>query len=225
MIRSFGAHVRDHLVRGLLLLLPLIITIWLLRLLFGLISNNVTPWVAQVIRAAGFHGLDDWRARFLIPLIGVFLTFLVVYLFGLLAANLLGKRLFTLFEEVILKIPFVKTVYGGSRQLIDAFNVGNKGGFSRVVAAEYPRVGVWTVGFVTNEVGGGAAGSLLVFFPTTPNPTSGWLAVVPAADVVDLDMSVEEGIKLIVSGGIVLPEGPERRAWVGDLAARAGRPR
>ncbi|HEX6852552.1 MAG TPA: DUF502 domain-containing protein [Candidatus Polarisedimenticolaceae bacterium] len=221
MIGDAWAHVRHNLLRGILVLLPAIITLWLLRLLFGLISDNVTPTVVAVLRAAGVQGLDGWYLRVAVPLIGIVLTFLLVYLFGLIAANLVGKRLLEMAEQAILRIPLVKSIYGGSRQLLDAFNVGGAGGFSRVVVAEYPRLGVWTVGFVTNETPTSLAGCgvdaeremIFVFFPTTPNPTSGWLALIPGSSVHDLGITVEEGIKLIVSGGIVAPP---------NLAARVG---
>lgn len=223
----FG-HIRTHLVRGLLIALPTIITLWLLRILFSVISDNVTPWVVRVLTAMGVQGLDDWHARFIVPLIGIVLTMLLVYAIGLLAANLVGQRVLGWVEGGILKIPLVKGIYGGARQLLDALSPGGKGGFSRVVLVEYPRRDVWTLGFVTNEalahVPGpqGATEAVMVFFPTTPNPTSGWLAIVPTADILEVDLTIEEGVKLIVSGGIVTPdalgtrirrpgEGPGRR--------------
>lgn len=213
LIGIAAKHVRDRILRGFLVLLPLIITIWLLRVLFGLVSDNVTPWVLYALRASGVEGVDAGLLRTLVPGIAVLATLGVVYLIGLIAANLLGRRLLSWVEAAILRVPLVKGIYGSSRQLLDALTVGGKGGFSRVVMVEYPRPGVWTLGFVTNETPtplagcGEAAGTeaYFIFLPTTPNPTSGWLALVPSRDVVDLDVSVEEGIKLIVSGGIVTP--------------------
>lgn len=204
----FG-HLRDRFVRGLLLVLPLLVTIWLLRILFGIVHDNVTPLVFAFLRAVGLGGLEGWHARITVPVIGILLTLLVVYLIGLVGANLVGKRMVHAVESWILRIPLVRSIYGGSRQLLDAFNATKSGGFSRVVLVEYPRKGVYTVGFVTNERPGkdGFVGEVFVFLPTTPNPTSGWLALVPKDQVIDLDLSVEEGIKLIVSGGIVLPPG------------------
>jgi uncharacterized membrane protein len=205
-------HVRTHLIRGLLILLPTIITFWLLRILFSMISDNVTPWVVRILGALGVQGLDDWHARFVAPMIGVVLTMLVVYVIGLVAANLVGQRVLAWVEGGILKIPLVKGIYGGARQLLDAMGSGGKGGFSRVVLVEYPRKSVWTIGFVTNEsparvpVDGGGVDAVMVFFPTTPNPTSGWLALVPVDDLLEVDLTIEEGVKLIVSGGIVTPE-------------------
>src|SRR5262245_13104720 len=182
-------HLRGNLIRGLLLALPTIITIWLLGLLFSLISDHVTPWVLAALRLAGVAELDPWHGRVLVPLVGIVLTLTVIYLLGALAANLVGRRLFALVERGILKIPVVRGIYGGSRQLLDALNVGTSGAFSRVVLVEYPRPGIYTLGFVTNETvtrlsgPGGTVETVTVFFPTTPNPTSGWLAVVPVSEI------------------------------------------
>ena len=205
-------HVRTHFVRGLLIVLPTIITFWLLRILFGAVSDNVTPWVLRAFSASGVTWIGDWHARFIVPLIGLVLTILLIYLIGLIAANLVGQRVLSWFEGGVLKIPFVKSIYGGARQLLDAFGSGGKGTFTRVVLVQYPRAGVWTVGFVTSEVraempsGDGVVSAVMVFFPTTPNPTSGWLAIVPEGDLLEIDLSIEEGVKLIVSGGIVTPK-------------------
>ncbi len=204
-------HVRTHFVRGLLIVLPAIITFWLLRILFSAVSSNVTPWVLRALAAGGVPWLDDWHARYLVPVIGLVLTLMLIYLIGLLAANLVGQRVLSWFEGGVLKIPFVKSIYGGARQLLDAFGSGTKGTFTRVVLVPYPRAGVFTVGFVTSEVrvelpvGDNLVSAVMVFLPTTPNPTSGWLAIVPETDLIDFDLSIEEGVKLIVSGGIVTP--------------------
>jgi uncharacterized membrane protein len=205
------AHVRSRLVRGTILVLPALITIWLLRLLFRIIDANVTPYVRSVLEAMGMPGLERWLARLGVPIIGLLLTAAFVYLIGLLAGNFLGRRLGRVIESYILRVPLVKGIYGGARQLLDAFTPGGRQAFSRVVAVEYPRPGVWTIGFVTSTIthrmpsGGRSADCLAVFLPTTPNPTSGWLALVPVDEVRVLDLSVEEGVKLIVSGGIVSP--------------------
>ena len=205
------AHVRSRLIRGTVLVLPALITIWLLRLLFRIIDTNVTPYVRSLLEALGIPGLERWFARLGVPIIGLLLTAAFVYLIGLLAGNFLGRRFGTAIESYILRVPLVKGIYGGARQLLDAFTPGGRQTFSTVVAVEYPRPGVWTVGFVTSRVihrlptQGRLAECLPVFFPTTPNPTSGWLALVPSEDVRVLDISVEDGVKLIVSGGIVSP--------------------
>jgi uncharacterized membrane protein len=220
-------HIRTHLVQGLLIVLPTIITFWLLSILFGAVSRNVTPWVVRVLSAMGVTWVDGWHARLAVPLIGLVLTLLLIYVIGFSAANLVGQRVLAWVEGGIMKIPFVKGIYGGSRQLLDALGSGGKGAFSRVVLVEYPRPGVWTVGFVTSEVRaeipfqGGVVSSVMVFFPTTPNPTSGWLAMVPERDLLEVDLSIEEGVKLIVSGGIVTPEALTSRIRGSRPGARA----
>ena len=110
-------HVRTHFVRGLLIVLPAIITFWLLRILFSAVSSNVTPWVLRALAAGGVPWLDDWHARYLVPVIGLVLTLMLIYLIGLLAANLVGQRVLSWFEGGVLKIPFVKSIYGGESWL------------------------------------------------------------------------------------------------------------
>lgn len=206
------SHLRRHLLRGLILVLPLLITVWLLSILFDVINTNVTPVIRQVLIWAGIPHLEVWFARLGIPIIGLLTTVLFIYLLGLLGGNLSGRRLVALGESFILRIPIVKGIYGSARQLLDAFNIGDRKHFSRVVLVEYPRKGLWTVGFVSREIehrlGASpevAVSTVPVFLPTTPNPTSGWLVLVPESEMIDLALSIEEGLKLVVSGGIVCP--------------------
>lgn len=216
-------HVRDRLGKGLLLVLPLVITLWLMRLLFGVIHANVTPVVLHLLESWAVVDPERWTARLAAPVIGLILTLLFVYLMGLLAANLVGRRLWAMIEKGILRVPVVKSIYGASRQLLDAISLTGSESFSRVVLVQYPSPGLWTLGFVTGEqrtplVDGPAAeggDTLLVFLPTTPNPTSGWLVLVAASDVRNVDLSVEEGIKLLVSGGLVKPAGLGARIEAG----------
>jgi uncharacterized membrane protein len=214
MKHSLVAHIRRNILRGLFLVSPMLITGWLLIILFSVIDRNVTPLVRQVLVWARVPGLERWIAQLGIPLVGIILTIICVYLLGVLVASLGGRRLIGMFESYLTRIPVIGTVYGSSRQLLDAVNVQDREHFTRVVMFEYPRKGLWTVGFVTrearHELGGPTAESstlfVPVFLPTTPNPTSGWLIFVPESELIDLKMTVEDGIKLVVSGGIVSPE-------------------
>jgi uncharacterized membrane protein len=131
-------------------------------------------------------------------------------LIGGLATNFLGSRLLALFERLLLRIPLVRTIYTSAKQLLEAITVGRKGAFREVVAFEYPRRGIWVLGFVSSTMPGrvltaGDDEMVNIFLPTTPNPTSGFLLVLPARDVRRLPITVEEGIKMIVSGGLMLP--------------------
>ncbi len=217
------AHIRGRLVRGLLLVLPLLITVWMVRILFDLVNRTLTPWVARGVEWAGFGGVEGYFPRLVVPFAGLLLTAAMIYVLGLVAGNLVGRRIVAQIEALILRIPMVKWIYGSSRQLLDAFSMTGTKTFSKVVLLEYPRRGLWTVGFVTSEVehrlqrssGDPVEGAVPVFLATTPNPTSGWMILVPTAELFVLEMTVEEGIKLIVSGGIVGPEnlGPLVRQW------------
>jgi len=234
VIGRLASHLRDCLGRGLLIALPLLVTLWLLSLLFGLVTDYAAPVILAVLAALGFERLDSIPARVAIPIIGLLVSVALIYLVGLLAANLVGRRILSLVESAILRVPLVKGIYGAARQLLDAFATGGGKAFSRVVLVEYPRPGLWTLGFVTAEFGEEArvplGGSLALFLPTTPNPTSGWLVFAPREQVVDLAIGVEEGIKLVVSGGIVCPpdlgiRGRQAAAFpsVAGLASRVGK--
>jgi uncharacterized membrane protein len=218
------AHVRGKIGRGLILVLPALITLWLLGLLFRIINENVTPRILAVLDWAEVPWLDLWPARVAVPVIGVVLTAALIYLIGLLAGNLVGRRVLTAFERVVLRIPLVKGVYGAARQLLDAFSLTGARTFSKVVLVEYPRRGLWTVGFVTRERVHGEDGSgplpatVPVFLPTTPNPTSGWMILVERDELLILDMSIEEAVKLVVSGGIVGPDDLNERLRHWDSA-------
>jgi uncharacterized membrane protein len=216
-------HFRSRFLRGLLVVLPLLITVGLLRVLFDIVDGNVTPIVVAVFQALGAENLDRWQTRLGYPIIGILLTVLLVYFIGLFAGNIAGRRALMLLESWILRVPLVKGIYGSARQLLDAFTTTGKRTFSKVVLIEYPRAGLWTVGFVTAETShrvppgstDHARRTVPVFLPTTPNPTSGWLVLVPASDLLELDLTIEEGIKLVVSGGIVSPSelGDRLRPW------------
>jgi uncharacterized membrane protein len=217
--RSVWARLRQIFFTGLAITLPLIITIWLLRVLFEMVHAVSTPVILGLLRLVWPHYAEDPAfATYFAPFIGIVLTALLILLIGGLTTNLLGRRIVEAFDRLIMRLPLVRGIYGGARQLLNAFR-STPSSFQKVVAVEYPRPGIYTIGFVTHEqVGlqtasrGTMSGSSFVFLPTSPNPTSGWLALVPDDDLVQLDMSVEEGFKLILSGGLVLPGGREKRA-------------
>ena len=209
MIRRLFFHARGNLLRGLLLVLPLIVTAWVVLLIFGVVSRQATPRLQEIVVSLGVAPPEGALGRFLFSFSSVVLTAILIYLVGLIGGNLSGRRSLQWVESWILKVPLVGSVYGPMRQLLDALGSEKKTHFSRVVMVEYPRPETWTMGFVTTEkrhsLPNGKGDHLSVFLPTTPNPTSGWLVFVAADVVIDLDLTVEEAIKLIVSGGIVGP--------------------
>jgi uncharacterized membrane protein len=214
--RSLVSRMRRIFFTGLVIMLPLLITITLLYFLFKIINAYITPLVRRLIDlvVSGVFGdaLRDFEPflRSLTTPIGLVLTLLLVFLVGMLGTNLIGRRILKALDNLILRIPLVKSVYGAAQQLMQSIRFSHYAGFSRVVLVEYPRRGLWTMGFLTQEYPGGidtfGEGELIsVFLPTTPNPTSGWLVVTPRSEVRLLDLSIEAGVKFIISGGIVGP--------------------
>lgn len=195
--------IRHLFLSGLFSLLPVAATLYILFFLFrffdGMMGNLVRDLIGRPIPGAG-----------------IVASFILVMITGFLVTNVLGERLIHYAERVLQRMPVAPKIYFGVKQLIDAFSMQGKQAFSRVALLEYPRKGLYAVGFVTGEVMGEVQAKtserlISVFIPTTPNPTSGMLLLVPDHALTYLDMSVEEGLKLIVSAGIVSPGNPEAK--------------
>lgn len=212
-------RLRQRFLTGLVIVLPLVITVWLLGVLFRMVHGFSTPFILRILSLfeVPFVG-EPTFVEYVVPMIGVATTLVLIVLVGVLAKNFLGRRMVEGFDRLMLRIPLIKGIYGAARQLLNAFSRSSSD-FQRVVAVEYPRAGVYTIGFVTRdgvtlrstEQKAGLTGYTAVFLPTTPNPTSGWLAVLPEDKVLPLDLTIEDGIKLIVSGGLVVPSRWEKR--------------
>lgn len=204
MARENTAHfMRRTFLTGLLILIPLFITYILIAFLFNIFTGVGAPAVAGLFRLLNLHEV----AHPLIPFVNLLLSFAVVFALGLVGTNILGKRILASFEGLLLRLPLVRTIYSSAKQVVDTLQ-GPGRSFQRVVLIEYPRKGVWTLGLVATERRDSlqlfSTGSVVtVFIPTTPNPTSGYLVIVSPEDVKDLDFSVEEAFKFVVSGGIV----------------------
>ncbi len=199
--------IRRVFLTGLLVSLPLIITIVVFRFAFTALDNFLGPLVTKLLIAIGVPIGKTYQ----IPGIGVVTTLVLVFLIGLFTRNFVGKRLWALGEWVVHQIPIIRSVYIGVKQIIDTFAVGGSQNFSKVVLVEYPRKDLYCLAFITGRSTGEAParigrGLTNIFLPTTPNPTSGFFLLVPNEDLIELDMSVEDGIKMIVSGGLVTPE-------------------
>ena len=204
---------RRSLVRGILLILPLAITFGILGWLFRLITGFSAPVVFRILAAFDAPLQADPMLNYLAPLMGLLLTGLVILLAGFVGGHYLGRTALAAFDRLLLRVPFVKWVYGSARQLMDAFSATGSGAFREVVFVEYPRRGVWCLGFVTAPAEGGLPGdpgrdAIYVFLPTSPNPTSGYTLVIDRAETLPAGMTVEEGLKLIVSGGFITPTRP-----------------
>jgi uncharacterized membrane protein len=187
---------RTYLIAGFLVVLPVGVTVLVLVAVFRFLDSLLGP----VFR---FFGIE-------IPGLGLFSGIALILLVGFLASNVLGRRVVKAFDWVMLKIPFARTIYSATKQFSDTVFLHNRATFQEAVLVEWPRQGLYSVGFVTGETRGEAQAKttervLNVFIITTPNPTTGFLCLVPESQVVPLEMSVEDALKLVVSAGIVTP--------------------
>jgi Uncharacterized conserved protein len=188
-------RVRRHLTAGLLVLVPLVITAAVIRFVFNVIDGATSSSRNLLVGRA-------------IPGLGLVLTIAVIWLTGLLSSNLIGQKFLELFGRLLENLPLVKTVYTASKQLVEAVSPGGRRAFQRVVLVEFPQKGTFALGFVTgNGIGSLDASTLSIYVPTALNPTSGFLIFAKESDILDPRLTVEEAIKLVVSGGVVRPQG------------------
>ena len=202
---------RRLLVAGILIWLPIIATIWVVGFFVTLMDRTLVllPNRYQPQTLLGFH----------LPGLGVVFAFIVVLLTGLLVTNLIGRQLVGYWEDLMQRIPLVRSVYGGVRSFTESV-LSSSNSFRQVVAVEYPRPGIWSIGFVTAdnvaEVSSLTGEHLsCVFVSTAPNPTSGFIILVPKRQLLALEMSVDAAMKMIVTCGVVLPEPPVAHLRVG----------
>lgn len=191
------ARLRRYFIAGLIVVLPFAVTLnvllWALRLLDGLLGQLFVPLVGRPVPALGLAAL-----------------IILIFAIGMLATNVLGRRLVGWFDRLMLRIPLARTIYVATKQLSDSLFMERRAAFRRAVLIEWPRRGVYTVGFVTGESRGETQAKTPervynVFVVSTPNPTTGFLVLVPEDQIRPLDMSVEDALKLVISGGIVGP--------------------
>jgi uncharacterized membrane protein len=194
---------RRYLIAGLLVWLPILVTVLVLKFLIDLVDSTllILPESWRPDQLLGVH----------IPGLGFLLSGLVLFITGMVVTNLLGSGMVRLWEQLLGRIPVVRAIYSASKQLTETLFSGKGRSFRKVVMVRFPHPGVWTVAFVTGEgmhEGNEKTGKDLVnvFVPTTPNPTGGYFLMIPREDVIELDMSVDAGIKLILSAGAVVPE-------------------
>ncbi len=193
-------RIRNTFLAGLLVLLPVFLTFLIFEWLFRLLDGVTGRWV-HLIFGRAVPGLA-------VPGLGVVATIIVVLIAGFVTTNLVGRRLVAYGEGLINRAPVVRTIYHASKQMVTAFSRQDTAAFKRVVLVEYPRRGMWAIAFVTGELQGEMPDRIgrpmvSVLLPTTPNPTSGFLLLVPRDDVIFLDMPVSEGFKRVISGGIL----------------------
>ena len=190
---------KRYFVAGLLVWVPLAVTLWLIRFLVTTMDGVLPQWMIPSI-------VD----RYHIPGVGLVAVLLLVFGTGVLVANFIGERLVKWWELLLARIPIVRTIYSSVKQVSDTILSPNGQAFRKAVLVQYPRHGSWTIGFLTGTPGAGVIEHLpgehvSVYVPTTPNPTSGFFLLLPKREVVELDMSVDAALKYIVSMGVVAP--------------------
>jgi uncharacterized membrane protein len=199
MAINFRKIIKRQFLAGLAILLPIGLTIYIVWILFKLVTKGFSPLLIRI----PFLGE---MPVVMLRVIGLLITFVIIWLIGLVATNIVGRKILKLPEVLLLKAPVVNRIYQTIKQIIQTIMV-SKTALRQVVLVEYPRKGVYAIAFVTNiyEKEGKRKFSLLI--PTTPNPTTGFFAIVAEEEVIPLKMTVEDGMKLIVSAGIISPEG------------------
>ncbi len=191
-------HFKRKLLAGLIVLIPATISGFILYQLFQFLDGLFAPLIRRVVGTQ-------------IPGTGLLLTLLVVLTLGWLSTNVLGRRLIQLAERLVARVPIGRSVYSASKSVLEILAERQADAFKRVVLLEYPRKGIFSLAFVTAQVHWSGihpalADARTVFLPTTPNPTGGYLMVVPLSEMIDLPITVEEGVRLVISGGILLPK-------------------
>lgn len=206
----FGLRLRSYFLAGVLVTAPLGLTLWLLWRFISFIDATIKPLIPPRWNPETY--LEQWvHLPYIdIPGLGVIVALVGLTLIGFLAAGYLGRMVMRSGERLVERIPFFRSIYSSIKQILETIFKQENNAFRRVVLVEYPRKGSWAVGFVTGETEGEVqrlteATTINVFIPATPNPTTGFLLFIPSDEVYDLDISVEAGVKLVVSGGIVPP--------------------
>jgi uncharacterized membrane protein len=194
--------VKKYLITGLLIWIPLVITIWVLKVIFDALDQSLLllPDSFQTEHWLGMH----------IPGLGAILTIVVVFLTGVFARNFFGAKLVELWHEILHRIPVVNSIYSSVKQISDTLFSSSGQAFRKALLVQWPHEGMWTIAFLTGTPGGDVVNyvpedCLSVYVPTTPNPTGGYFVVVRRSDIIELDMSVDQALKYVISMGVVPP--------------------
>ncbi len=193
---------KKYLITGLLIWIPLVITIWVLKLVVDTLDQTL-HLLPPALRTEGWLGIH-------VPGLGVILTLLIVLVTGVLTANFVGAKLVHWWHEILRRIPVVSSVYSSVKQVSDTLFSSSGQAFRKAVLVQWPREGMWTIAFLTGVPGGDVVNHLKgeylsIYVPTTPNPTGGYFVMMLRTEVIELDMSVDEALKYIISMGVVAP--------------------
>jgi uncharacterized membrane protein len=190
---SITQNIRSKLFAGIASAFPLFLTYFLLKFLFNTLDEMSKPILNK-------FGIE-------VPGLGILLTLVLIFSLGVIVTNFLGRKIFNIGENIVKRVPLVSTIYSTLKQITDTFTKGTSDAFQGAVYIQYPRVGLWTMAFISGESKtNDGVPYYHLFVPTTPNPTSGFFLMIPQEDAVPTGMSVEEGLKTIISGGMLAPE-------------------
>lgn len=197
-----GVTIKNYLLAGLVVWLPIIATLFILRFIVDLLDKTIAL-LPTAYQPENLFGMN-------LPGLGVFLSLALLLITGIIATNFMGQKLVKISESVLDRIPLVRTIYSASKQMIEALVSNKSKAFRKVLLVEYPRKGLWSVAFQTGELSSElnqytAEDMVSIFIPTTPNPTSGFLMMVPRKDIIELKMSTDEALKFIISLGVMDP--------------------
>ena len=194
---SLGRHLRSRFVSGLFVLIPLAVTLFVLKVVLSTLESAAMPFVRPLLKTA---------PQFVLVVIAVVFMVTVIYLIGQIASHIVGQRVIRWGEALLLRLPLIKSIYTTSKQVVEIFSTNSATAFKAVVMVTFPHPDSMAVGFVTGSMLDPNADLLYrVFVPTTPNPTSGFLLILPESQIRFTDIPVEEGIRMIVSGGMLAP--------------------
>jgi uncharacterized membrane protein len=195
--------VKKYFITGLLIWIPLVITIWVLKLVVDVLDQSLlllpTAWQTETWLGVRIPGL------------GTLLTILIVFVTGVFATNFFGAQLVELWHEILHRIPVVNSIYSSVKQISDTLFSSSGQAFRKALLVQWPQEGMWTIAFLTGTPSGGVAShlppdSVAVYVPTTPNPTGGYFVIIARKNVIELDMSVDQALKYIISMGVVPPQ-------------------
>jgi len=193
---------KKYLITGLLIWIPLIITLWVLKVIVDMLDQSLLLLPAQL-------QTENWLGVH-IPGMGAILTILIVFVTGVFATNFFGAQLVEIWHDILHRIPVVNSIYSSVKQISDTLFSSSGQAFRKALLVQWPREGMWTIAFLTGTPGGGVGkhlppDCLAVYVPTTPNPTGGYFVIVQRKDVIELDMTVDQALKYIISMGVVPP--------------------
>ncbi|HUF74338.1 MAG TPA: DUF502 domain-containing protein [Gammaproteobacteria bacterium] len=210
MFKNFVTGFRRYLVAGLLIWVPLAVTVFIFSLLLGLM-NGVLGLLPSAYQPQNWGWWPDWIPGQIPAIVGAVLAILILLITGFLGANLIGRRLVHTYERILERIPLVRSVYGSVKHFAEIVFAENGTSFKQVLMIEYPRPGLYSLCFLTSENPREVQRRtnddvVTVFLPTTPNPTSGFMLFVPRKDIIELDMPIDDALKMIISLGVVVPK-------------------